>query len=268
MTVLVIITTYILSCFVWPATLQSASLAEGYPTESNLIEGTVVTLSNSTPPQLELANLNNSEYLVGVIENDGQSLLTLNKDGASVLVAISGEVLAFVTDINGDIKPGDFVGSSWINGVGMKAEPVSEQKLVGVALESFTSDSPNTITVDDVETSSGNRSAVVGKIALRLFEREISPDNLEKASALEELAAKLAGKNVSFARVLAAVGLFTTSIVLAGVFLTNAIRSSLISIGRNPLSHEAIFNTLAQIAGVSIGLLLLGAALAYIVLIV
>lgn len=243
-------------------------MAEAYPSENNLLKGTVVSLSNSTPPDVKLANLNNSEYLIGVIEDDGDSLLTLNKDGAQVVVAISGEVTAFVSDLNGSIKPGDFVGASWISGVAMRAEAIGEQKLLGIALEEFNSESPDTVPVENIETSGGSRDAVMGKIAVRLFDKELGQDGQKQPSSLEQLAAKLVGKEVSFARTIAAAGLFSISVIIAGVFLANAIRSSLISIGRNPLSHSAIFNTLSQIAGVSIGLVLIGAAVAFIVLII
>lgn len=249
------------------AMMHASSLAEGYPTSQNLIEGTLVTLSNETPPQVNLANLNNSQYLVGVIEDDGEGLITLNKDGATILVATSGEVLAFVSDLSGEIKPGDFIGTSWINGVGMKAERITEQKLLGVALEPFNDETTEFIEVEQVETNDGNKTARIGKIAVRLFEREVGPDVNQGASSLENLALRLAGKDVSFARIVAAFGLFTISVIISGVFLANAIKSSLISIGRNPLSHSPIFNSLLQISGVSIALIMIGSLLAYVVLI-
>jgi hypothetical protein len=248
--------------------VSAGSVSEGYPTETNLIDGTLVTLSNETPPKVGLANLNNSEYLVGVIEEDGESLLTLNKDGADVLVATSGEVFAYVSDLSGAIAPGDFVGTSWINGVGMRAERVTEQKLLGVALESFDDTSTDFIEVDDIETNSGSTSAKIGKIAIRLFEREVGPDVGSTATSLENFAFRLAGKDVPFARIVAAFGLFIISVGVSGIFLTNAIRSSLISIGRNPLAHSSIFSSLTQVSGVSIGLVMVGAALSYVVLIV
>lgn len=251
------------------STVHAASIAEGYPSEANLIEGTLVTLSNNVPPQVELANVNNQQFLVGVVEKTGESLLTLNKDGSSVLVATSGEVTAFVSDLGGDIKVGDSIGTSWINGVGMRADVNSPQKLLGVALESFNAESANTISVEDVDTTAGSTSAKVGKIAIRLYEREVGSNiGGEQPSALEKLAIRIAGKDVSFARVVAAFGLFTISAIISGVFLANAIRSSLISLGRNPLAHSQIFATLTQVSGVSIGLILLGSAIAYVVLII
>lgn len=250
-----------------PIPIKAASVAEGYPTDNNLIEGTLVTISNDVPPKVELANLGNSQYLIGVVEGDGQSLLTLNKDGANILVATSGEVFVFVSDLSGEIRPGDFIGTSWISGVGMKAQRVTEQKLLGVALEPFGEDYHDAVAVEDIDTPSGERSARIGKIAVRLFEREVGPESESGVSALERLAFRLAGREVPFVRIVAAVGLFSISAIIAGVFLANAIRSSLISIGRNPLAHSSIFASLTQVSGVSIGLVLIGAAIAYMVLI-
>lgn len=246
---------------------KAASVAEGYPTDTNLIEGTLVTISNDVPPKVELANLSNSQYLIGVVEKDGQSLLTLNKDGADILVATSGEVFVFVSDLAGDIEPGDFIGTSWVSGVGMKAQRVTEQKLLGVALEPFNEAYENAVVVEDLNTPNGEKTARIGKIAVRLFEREVGPDSEGSVSALERLAFRLAGREVPFVRILAAVGLFSISAIISGVFLTNAIRSSLISIGRNPLAHSSIFASLTQVSGVSIGLVLIGTAIAYMVLI-
>lgn len=265
----VILTTYVLfTVLVWPLPAGGASIAEGYPAENNIVEGALVSLSDDTPPKVQLAHLNNGEYLIGVIENSGQSLLTLNKTGAKVIVATSGEVVAFVSNLGGDIKPGDFIGPSWINGVGMRAEAVSEQKLVGVALRGFDADSPNTVSVPDVETDGGKQTAIIGKIPVKLFDKELGPEGVPQPTALEQIVTKLVGRPVSFARTVAASALFIISVVIAGVFLANAIRSSLISIGRNPLSHSPIFNTLTQIAGVAIGLVLIGAAVAYVILII
>jgi len=262
--VCVIITTLTIFSFV---AINAASVAEGYPTDNNLIEGTLVTISNDVPPKVELANLGNSQYLIGVVEDDGQSLLTLNKDGADILVATSGEVFVFVSDLSGEIEPGDFIGTSWVNGVGMKAQRVTEQKLLGVALEPFDEEYEGAVIAEDIQTPNGQKTARIGKIAVRLFEREVGPDSENSASALERLAFRLAGREVPFIRILAAVGLFSISAIISGVFLANAIRSSLISIGRNPLAHSSIFASLTQVSGVSIGLVLIGAALAYMVLI-
>lgn len=263
--VLVLITTYI---NLLPLLVSAASSAEAYPSDGNLLEGTVVSLSNSDPPKAQLANLNNSQFLIGVIEDNGKSLLTFEKNNASVVVATQGEIAVYVSDLGGRIQPGDFIGASWISGVGMRATALGEQKLLGVALEEFSSENAGAVKVDNIATNEGEKSTYVGKIAVRLFDKELGLDGRAQPSAIEKLAAKLVGKEVSFTRTVAAAGLFIISVIVAGVFLANAIRSSLISIGRNPLSHSPIFNTLSQIAGVSIGLVLIGAAVAFIVLIV
>jgi hypothetical protein len=136
-----------------------------------------------------------------------------------------------------------------------------------VALEGFNADTAEAIELTEVETADGTKDARIGKIAIRLFEREVGPDTGQGLSNLEEFALRLAGQHVPFSRIVAAFGLFTISVIISGVFLANAIRSSLISIGRNPLAHSSIFNTLMQISGVSIALILVGSMLAYVVLI-
>lgn len=249
------------------ASVRAGSIAEGYFSEGDYQYGSLVSLSSASPPTVTLANISNSDYLVGVVEDPEDSLLVLNKQNADTNVAVEGEVYAFVSDLNGDIMAGDFIGASWVSGVGMRASYDSEQKLLGIALEDFNGEDNVVREVESVETPSGEKTAQIGTIALRLFDREVGPSDDRGVSAIEQFAYRLAGSEVPLARVILAVGLFTITVIIAGVFLANAIRGSFISIGRNPLASESIFSSLMQVSGASIGLLMIGGLISYIVLI-
>lgn len=250
----------------YPIPSHAASISEGYPSGDSLPLGAMVSISQTEPITVELADINNNSYLTGVVAGENDSLLNINRNGTTTYVAVSGDTSVFVSDINGPITAGDFVGSSWISGVAMRSDTSSKQRLLGVALEDFSADSQDKREFEDIETPSGTQDALVGKIAVRLFDRDIGADPTSQ-SGLEVLAQRIAGKDVAYARVLMASGLFALSVLVSGIFLSNAIRGSFISLGRNPLASSTIFSSLLQVSGTSIALVIIGAFLAYVVLI-
>ncbi|HEX9679326.1 MAG TPA: hypothetical protein VGA08_01785 [Candidatus Saccharimonadales bacterium] len=251
----------------WSQVSRAAFISEGFLNTGNLAEGMLVSVNQEDPANIALANLTNNQYLTGVVSNSGDSLINVNYAQADIQVAIAGEVAAYVSDLNGDIKAGDFVGTSWLSGVGMKANEEDKQKLLGIALEDFNQESIAQ-DIEDVPTPSGEKTARVGLIKIRLFDREAGPNPTGGLSGIEILASKIAGKTVPFARVLVASGLFALSVIISGVFLANAIRGSFISLGRNPLASGSIFTSLLQVSGVSVSLVLIGSVIAYILLVV
>jgi hypothetical protein len=54
-----------------PASLQAAALTEAYSSQSDVQQGMVVSLSRDNPDQIEGANLNNQDYIVGVATSPG-----------------------------------------------------------------------------------------------------------------------------------------------------------------------------------------------------
>ena len=250
-----------------PILAMAASISESYPSDNNYLLGSLVSIKQTEPVSIELAHINNNNYLTGVSVAEEDSLLNINREGATIHVATSGDVEVFVSDINGPIVTGDFIGASWISGVAMRADQGSEQKLLGVALQDFSEENIDQVAITDVDTPTGSRDTAAGKIIVRLFDRDIGTNTALSQSGIEALAQRIAGKDVAYARVLMATGLFLISAIISGVFLANAIRGSFISLGRNPLASSSIFASLMQVSGVSIGLVILGAFMAYLVLI-
>jgi len=251
------------------ASADAGSLSERFPSDMNFPTGTLVSIQQTVPTSVDLADINNTDFLIGVVEMEGDSLMTIAREEGNLSVALSGEVEVFVSDVNGPIKQGDFIGSSWIRGVGMKALENTDQKLLGVALESFDETTNEVYEAEDIETPDGKKDAKISKIALRIFDRQVGPDTtLDDTTFLEEFAARVAGKQVVFARILAAAVMFVVSASISAVFLANAIRGSFISLGRNPLASGSIYTNLIQVSAVAIGVILIGTVLAYVVLII
>lgn len=250
----------------------SASIySEGSKTSEPLVEGTLVSLVTEEPVHVEAADVNTNSYLAGVVEAEDSGLIVSDGEGSDVYVATSGDTVAFVSDMNGPIMAGDFIGASWVKGVGMKLLEATDedQKVLGVALEDLSTEDRYSRLYSGVETPDGSRDIRIGKVPVKLFPRDVGPYfAANQTSGLEDFAGKLAGKNVPYVRIVAALMLFVVSLVISGIFMTNAIRGSLRSIGRNPLASQSIFSTLTQISTVSVGLVIVGAAVAYVVLVI
>lgn len=251
------------------SSLTHASIVgEEFNSDQYLEKGSIVSLSQDNPKSVELSTITNSEYLVGVVNQVDSNVVTYTKDSSEVKVSVSlaGETEVFVSDANGPIVKGDFVGASWLEGVGMKAVTSDKQKLLGVALDDFNLDSANTY--GPIETANGKKEVKVGTINVRLFEKEGNQELLLNRGGLEGFLTSLAGREVSFAKIMAGSVIFLMSVVVAGFFASSSIRGSFISIGRNPMASASIYRSLLHVTMVSVTVIVIGTTLSYVVLVV
>lgn len=86
---------------------------------------------------LRLATRVSNESVVGVLIPESLSVVTYRGADNEKLVAQRGVYPVNVTNINGDIFPGDFITTSTLAGKGQKASSVSEA-ILGMAVEEFT----------------------------------------------------------------------------------------------------------------------------------
>lgn len=246
-----------------PVKSRAGTLGEDFSSDKNLKIGSLVSLKKDTPKEVELSNVENSEYLLGVVTNSQENSVSYSKDSAEVSIALSGEVEVFATDVNGQISKGDFIGASWLEGVGMKADFTSEQKLLGVAMEDY--DIKTAKEYGEIDTPSGKKEATVQSLKVRLFERDNS-QTTSSMSSVEKILSRIAGKNVSVIKIAVCLVIFLIGIVTAGFFVSSSIKGSFISIGRNPLASSSIYRSLVHVTTMSVAIILIGAALAYVVL--
>lgn len=265
---LLFINIFISSHFVISSQFVSATglLSEEFSVDGTNTVGTIVSIDKTDPQSVELATLTNSEYLLGVVVADNQSSVTFTKAGSETTVALSGEVAVYVNDANGDIKTGDFIGASWLEGVGMKSLDQNNQKLLGIALEDY--DASSAKAYGEIETSSGVKDVSVDVIKVRLFDKEGIAENTKSKDGLEDILSSVAGKQISYAKVLASSILFLVTLTVAGMFIVSSIRGSFISIGRNPMASATIYKSLLHVSGLSVLVLIIGTALTYVVLVI
>lgn len=247
---------------------DAASVSKDFEWQNGSIKlGTLVALKRDNPKSVEQLNVNNKDYAIGVVVENGRALLSLSISGeASVNVATDGEVVALVSDINGSVKKGDFVGASTINGVAMKLdeESTESQRLVGIALGDF--DSNQSISIENGSINGGSR-VLVGYLPITLINKDKIPSTVESKSGLETVATKLAGKDVSIVRVLIALVIFCLSMVSAAMIIRGSLKGSFISLGRNPLASNSIYTAIIHVTILSTVLILIGSALSYAVLV-
>lgn len=245
----------------------ASTVGEEFAVFNAFQEGFIVSINPNSVDGVELASLSTGQYSLGITNESADNVITYTKENGTISVALSGEVLVYVTDANGEVKKGDFIGVSWLEGVGMRALDNQEQKLLGVALEDFNSATAQPY--GEIETSDGNKDVSVGTVKVRLFDKEGSVDaTLSNLSGLESFANSLAGKSVDPLRVLAGSLIFIMGTALAGFFAYSSIKGSFISVGRNPMASASIYRNLIQVSMISVAALVIGATLAYVVLVV
>ncbi len=241
-----------------------SSIAQGFQTtDTNIVEGALVSLKSDTANTVELASPERSSRLVGVVGNN--PLIELSDGTNSVQVVTSGVTGALVSDINGEVKPGDSITASPIEGVGMKATQTGV--VVGAAQAELESVDLSERTLTDKD---GKEQVVkIGLIPVQVDTVFYAGSNTGASfvpGSIQSLANSIAGREVSALRVLISALLLALLLVSVVVLLYSSVRSSIISIGRNPLSENAVHKSLLQVGLTIVGLLAFTVILVYLIL--
>jgi len=247
------------------AGVQGASaIARGFVTDdTGIVSGALVSLKEGTGNSVERSSTGNLDRLVGVV-GEG-SLIELSDGEGTIQVVTTGEAVALVSDINGDIKAGDKITASPISGVGMKALPGTV--VIGTAQVDLATVNTETRSVTD---KSGERQTVhIGAVPLqvdKIFYEAAAGESAFVPAALQDFADSLAGHSVSPIRVMIAGFLILFVFVTMVVILYSSIRSSIISIGRNPLSENAVHKSLLQVGLTVFGVMTFTVIIIYLIL--
>lgn len=259
----------VLSVFVTiPVALAAAqgnsAIAQGFKTvDAGITPAALVVIQEGNTNSIELSNVDKNDKLVGVVSNN--PLIELSDGGNSVQVVTSGLTMTLVSDINGAVKNGDKITASPIEGVGMKA--TESAVVVGSAQGDL--DSVDTDT-RSITTKDGKRKSV--KIGLVPVQVSVAYYTVPEETSqfvpgfLQELANNVSGRNVSPVRVLVAALVLLLVFVSITVLIYSAVRSSIISIGRNPLSEIAVRKSLFEVGLTVLAVLVFSTLIVYLVL--
>lgn len=238
-----LITLMSLGVFLAVPTAFAATITQGYSSSTAIPAGSVVSLENNS---LVLANNQNANSLLGVAVQGGQYLVNVDGNQTTQVVS-SGSAVAYVTDLNGDIKNGDVLAPSPIAGVAMKA--TESGRVLGVAGADF--NSSNATQTTKVKDKYGReRTVKVGTIAMtvNVSDYQLSASGTSALVAgLQSVASSATGKQVTPIRAILAALVLVLALVLSIIVLYSSVSSSIRSIGRNPLSKRFVVQGLVQV---------------------
>jgi hypothetical protein len=231
-----------------PAIAHASTLiSESYLSKDPLVPGTIVGLKKNSVDTVEQASSSTSAYILGVIIDNNNSQLSISSDKSSqVHVATNGVEPVLVTDINGAIGVGDPITASPIKGIGMKA--TDNVKIVGVAQEAFPNGSASKQTYKDQKGQ--QQSVKLGQISVLVNVAYYykQPDKTVIPSAIQNVANALAGKKVNALPILISIGIFVMAMIVVVSIVFSLIRSSIISVGRNPMAQSAVYRNVIQLS--------------------
>jgi hypothetical protein len=247
--------------FITSSAHATTLLSQSYVTKSTLPVGAIVSLQKGSSDKVESAKIANSNYIFGVVIDDGSSELSLSNDQKNqVHVATTGVEQVLVSDINGGIEVGDSVTASPIEGIGMKA--TSNTKIIGVAQDKFPNSTAGKQSFKD--QNGKQESARIGNVPVLINVAYFykTPDKTVIPQAVQSVANALAGKKVNALPILISIGVFIIMLIVVVSIIFTLIHSSIISVGRNPMAQAAVYRNVIQLSaliiviiGVSLGVI-------------
>jgi hypothetical protein len=239
------------------------SLSESYSTTDSLTAGSIVSLkSNSTDEVIASSNAS-VDNMLGVVISSGSSLLNVSSGkSGQVQVATSGTLPVLVSDINGKVHRGDHITASPVKGIGMRA--TSNVRVIGVTQGDMSTGEKQTYKDNSGQTKTMTLSQVPVQVNVAYYFKQ--PDKTVVPAAIQNIADSLAGKEVGTVPILISGAIFLIMLIVVASLVYGMIHSSIISVGRNPLSQSAIYRDLVQLSGLVLVILGAGLVVIYLVL--
>lgn len=256
----------IILCFTLSLSVQAlTTISQGYATTDKLSLGSLVSLQKDTSDHVVAAHTHNVDSLLGVVISSNSSLLALSGGQENqAQIGTSGTLQVLASTINGPIARGDHITASPISGVGMKA--TGNVRIIGIAQGDLTDTSG---TKQSYKDRDGNeQTTVLGEIPVLVnvsyYFKE--PDKTIVPSAIQNIANSLAGKPVSTLPIIISAAIFIVMLIVVVSIVYSMIHSSIISVGRNPMSQSAIYRDLIQLSGLVLVILAVGLIAIYMIL--
>jgi F0F1-type ATP synthase membrane subunit c/vacuolar-type H+-ATPase subunit K len=233
--------------FAQKTSAATSDLSRSFGSSEKIEPGSLVSLVQNKDGYVEPTNTGNSEQLVGVAVVTDNSLLAVNVGNNKAQVAISGQATTIVSNLNGDISPGDLIGATAFSGVGAKALP--GDRVVGVAQASFGGDDAGTKSITVTDTKGKSKEIKLGSIQVVISVGTKAGDSSPYGvgNGLQGFATNIAGKPVSLVRIALCLIIGLVAIISLVVVVYSTIRNGISAVARNPLAKPAIFDTMAQV---------------------
>lgn len=219
-------------------TSAAAPLIQTYSSNKPLLAGTVVFIDAKTG-YVEAASTEDNRKILGVVVGVDDPQPGLNNALNKVLVARSGKISILVSDVNGTIQSGDKISTSQIPGVSMKA--AKGETAIGIAKEAYDgSKGQNSYEVTNSSgvTKTANSAAIHAEIQLQNLNGGSGASG--SASVSDRADTPNDGNFISSTGVIISIVIVLILIVIMVIIVYTNVRSSFISIGRNPLEQKGI----------------------------
>lgn len=241
-----------------------APVTQSYDTKGAVEKGMLVRLTKPYGHTVEPLTYDESQHLLGVVVDANQSVINLSQKSSKpqVYVATYGTFQVLVSNQNGPIVPGDPIGISNIDGIGMKADGF-EMSVLGRALSSFNGASGVIGTAKLTSSDGSSRKVSLGRISVSIN----VGNNPQRQNGLPGKITKFlkamgysinSGNPVSPTRLYLAVAILFIASVVSASLLFAAVRNAMVSIGRNPLAKSQIIKSMLQAVIVSLIIFVIG----------
>lgn len=246
--------------------VSAQAISQGYETDDTLlVPGMVVSLvadDKGGKSKVERAvQTDGPNRVIGIASDTDESLVTAASSSSQAFVENEGEVRAFASNINGDIKKGDLLTLSPLRGILMRADAKTDL-IIAIAAEDFIDSQADSYIVK----GDGDGKALIDRIKVNLDYKGTAVQQSGVDSTLKKLGTTIAGKDVGIIRPLVALVIFLLIMIVEGSILYGAISSSITSVGRNPLARQIIFKELLRVMLIVLAVLFVGLASIYAVL--
>ncbi len=255
-----------------PSKIETTGLTPtNYGTDRVLRAGTVVQADEKDASKVVPATHDKLPRAFGLVVKRDSLPITISDATADghVLVATAGRHQALVTTENGVIAAGDALAVSSLSGTLMKAD-TNQELIFGKALASF-SGKDNVISSTTLKDNKGKplRRVQIGTVPVAI---DITKNPYKKSTKvnlpepLQRVGFQIADKPVTPVKFIVSVIIMIISIIIAVSLLYVGVRSSIISVGRNPLSRKSVLKALMEVILTSVLILIIGLFAVYLLL--
>lgn len=247
--------------------VEATGISKGFLTEDSIERGMVVSFADDSAEKVTKGTLSNESKIAGVTVSSTQSAIALSSPTSDIQVTSEGSVQVYVSDLEGKIKKGDYIGLSNIKGVGVKAGEVNRYVL-GTVLEDVDFNSSQASSMDAMGANNENIESKIALASVMVNIRGNPMGDEAEKPFIVVMGENLVGKPVSLSRIIVSSLVVVIVFLIAGVLLLASIRGSFISIGRNPLAVKSIHGGLLRVSVTSGLILLAGLGVAYAILLI
>jgi len=257
--------------FLLLSTLASAqSVSQAYDATDDVQRGMIVMIDPKDSKRIKALSPDAATSMHGVVVAANETVLSLGGDGTTtqVYVANNGKYEVLVSTQNGGIKAGDLITISSLDGIGMKASG-AQSVVLGKALTAFDG-KQNVSSTMTLKTSVGKNTVAIGKIVVDISIAHnplaVSVTGPPVPAFFKRAGEAISGKPVSTVRLYVSIVILIITVFVTGSLLYGGVRSSLVSIGRNPLAKKSIGRGLVQVIILGLIIFVLGLFSVYLLL--